>query len=265
MEVEQNPDVRIFMSYFIGVQGVQSGPFSEAVIREKIARGELPADALCWVEGWSDWLRVSAVFPATAAPLPPPMPVEGVRTAPPAASPAYQGPVVTSGLAITSLVTGVFGLVFFLPAIAAVICGHIACSKIKHSAGRIAGRGMAITGLVLGYLIIALMPIGLMAAMAIPAFQKVRSASQEKAIQLNLRMIDAAAGQYMLENGTTSARYADLVGPEELKYIAVLTPVAGEDYTRLVILSTDKEISVTMEGGRVITLERNYVSDKPSF
>jgi len=253
------------MNYFIGVQGVQSGPFSEAVIREKIARGELPADALCWVEGWSEWRPVSAVFPATAAPLPPPMPVEGFRAAPPAASPAYQGPVVTSGLAITSLVTGLLGFIFFFPAIAAVICGHIACSKIKHSAGRITGRGMAITGLVLGYLIIAVMPIGLIAAMAIPAFEKVRSTSQEKAIQNNLRMINLAAEQYMLENGTTSARYVNLVGPEELKYIAVLTPVAGEDYTRLVIRSTDKEISVTTADGRVVTLERYYVSNKPSF
>ncbi len=260
------------MNYYIGVQGVQSGPFSEAVIREKIARGEIPAGALCWVEGWSEWRPVVSVFPVgdgASMPAPPPLPPRppaGFRVTPPAASSAYQGPTETSGLAITSLVTGVFGLLLFIPAIPAVICGHIACSKIKASAGRITGRGMAITGLVLGYLMIAMMPVGLLAAMAIPAFQKVRANSQEKMIQNNLRMLNAAAEQYMLENGTLTARYSDLVGgPEGIKYIPVLTPVAGEDYTDLVIRETDKVITVTTGDGREITLERYHVSDRTSW
>ena len=52
----------------------------------------------------------------------------------------------TSGLAIASLVTG---LTCIFPA--ALICGHMALSRIKDSAGRLEGRGMAITGIVLGY------------------------------------------------------------------------------------------------------------------
>lgn len=73
--------------------------------------------------------------------------------------------------------------------------------------------------------------VGMLAAMAIPAFQKVRVASQEKAILNNLRQLSAAADQYYLENGTDKAQFKDLVGPD--KYIKSLTPVVGEDYRAL--------------------------------
>jgi type IV pilus assembly protein PilA len=74
--------------------------------------------------------------------------------------------------------------------------------------------------------------VGFMAAMAIPAFQKVRQSSQEKAVTNNLRQLAAAADQYYLETGKTSATYADLVGPQ--KYIRQINPVAGEDYRSLI-------------------------------
>ncbi len=94
--------------------------------------------------------------------------------------------------------------------------------------------------------------VGLMAAMAIPAFQKVRTASQQKAITNNLRQFSAAGQQYMLENGKDQATYSDLVGPEPGKYIRELKPVAGEDYTHLVIHATDTVLSVRTANGRVI-------------
>lgn len=74
--------------------------------------------------------------------------------------------------------------------------------------------------------------IGLVAAMAIPAFQKVRMASQEKAVRNNLRQLAAAADQYYLENGVTMASYNDLVGPG--KYLKAIKPVAGENYQSIV-------------------------------
>lgn len=70
--------------------------------------------------------------------------------------------------------------------------------------------------------------VGLMSAMAIPAFQKVRTASQEKAVMNNLRQLGAAADRYYLQTGRTSALYSDLVGPG--KVIPAMVPVAGEDY-----------------------------------
>jgi len=73
--------------------------------------------------------------------------------------------------------------------------------------------------------------VGLMAAMAIPAFQKVRQASQQKAVLNNLRQLAAAADQYYLERGVRTATYNDLVGPG--KYIKAINPVAGENYRTL--------------------------------
>jgi Domain of unknown function (DUF4190) len=63
----------------------------------------------------------------------------------------------SSGLAITSMICGILGLCVGLLGVVAVICGHIALSQIKSSAGRLTGRGMALTGLILGYIEIALM------------------------------------------------------------------------------------------------------------
>jgi hypothetical protein len=67
-------------------------------------------------------------------------------------------PPQNSNKAIASLVCGV--LFLCAPAsIAAIILGHLALIDIKRSANRMAGQGMAIAGLVMGYLGIALTTI----------------------------------------------------------------------------------------------------------
>ncbi len=59
----------------------------------------------------------------------------------------------TSGLAITALVLGLLSLFTVgLTSLPAIICGHIALSQIKKSAGVVLGKGMAIAGLIMGYL-----------------------------------------------------------------------------------------------------------------
>src|ERR1700680_3663115 len=64
---------------------------------------------------------------------------------------APSGPVETSRKAIGSLICGL--LFFFIPtAIIAVVLGHLSLSEIRKSAGQIKGHGMAVAGLVLGYL-----------------------------------------------------------------------------------------------------------------
>jgi type IV pilus assembly protein PilA len=91
--------------------------------------------------------------------------------------------------------------------------------------------------------------IGVIAAMAIPAFQKVKTASQEKAVLNNLRMLAAAADQYYLENGVATATYADLVGPD--KYVKVLVPVMGENYRSLRFRS-GQTLVVRLPDGRTV-------------
>jgi hypothetical protein len=63
---------------------------------------------------------------------------------------AFGLPPETSNKAIFSLVCGI--LFIILPfSIVAVIFGYIALSEIRKSPGRLKGRGLAITGIVLGY------------------------------------------------------------------------------------------------------------------
>jgi type IV pilus assembly protein PilA len=91
--------------------------------------------------------------------------------------------------------------------------------------------------------------VGLMAAMAIPAFQKVQTASQDKAVLNNLRMLSAAADQHYLETGTNSATYDQLVGPT--KYVKVLNPVAGENY-RALRFKQGEPLKVRLGNGRMV-------------
>jgi type IV pilus assembly protein PilA len=83
-------------------------------------------------------------------------------------------------------------------------------------------------GFTLVEIMIVVVIIGLLAAMAIPAFQKVRQSSQDKAVLNNARQLAAAADQYFLENGVSSVTQGSLVG--STNYVKALNLVANETY-----------------------------------
>jgi type IV pilus assembly protein PilA len=94
-------------------------------------------------------------------------------------------------------------------------------------------------------IMVVVVVIGLLAALAIPAFTKARQASREKTVTNNLRQIAAAAQQYLMENGVASVGYSDIVGNITDKYLVEISTVAQEDYTTLVIHGTDTQISIS--------------------
>ncbi len=247
--------------YHLAINRVQSGPFSEDDVRARITRGEVGPGDLCWREGWSQWRKVGETFAMGAPELPPVIgstPIPSAPVAPQSAVRPALGAVVapakSSGLALASLLCGIgvfllFPLLFLFAPLA-VIFGHIAKSKIKGSAGTVGGDGMATAGLVMGYLGIAGVPlVGLLAAMAIPAFQKVRHNSQEATVRNNLAQVWSAVEQQMLETQVETVTYEEVVGT----YFQDFKPVAGEDYRGLTIRRGDERLSVTLADGRDVT------------
>ena len=69
----------------------------------------------------------------------------------------------TSSLAIASLVSGILGwtLLPFIGTIVAIITGHMARSEIRASQGQLDGDGLAIAGLVLGWVSALLVVVGI--------------------------------------------------------------------------------------------------------
>ena len=122
---------------------------------------------------------------------------------PPPAIP-LQASSKTSALAVSSLILGILSLTCFyiISGIPAVICGHVAYSRIGRSGGALEGRGLALGGLITGYIGIALslFVIPIMLAIAIPNFVKARHTAQAHLCIANLHRIDAAVQQWAVQN-----------------------------------------------------------------
>lgn len=68
-----------------------------------------------------------------------------------------------SSMAVVSLVFGILGwtLLPFLGSLVAVITGHMARGEIRRAAGHLEGDGLAVAGLVLGWVSLALWLLGI--------------------------------------------------------------------------------------------------------
>lgn len=152
-------------NWYYGENGEQRGPVEEHELRGLIAAGKVGGDTIIWREGMENWRKLSEV-PEWSGQIVGPRP----QVLPQAGSP-YQAPAAggvgphyptapTNGNAIASLVCGIvsfflcyFGIVVAIPA---VVCGHLALKQINESSVPMAGRGMAIAGLITGYITAAI-------------------------------------------------------------------------------------------------------------
>jgi hypothetical protein len=108
-------------------------------------------------------------------------------------------PVETCKLATWSLILGILSFVCCGPvtAIPAVICGHMALGRIRSSGGALVGEGLAIGGLVVGYIgiVFGILAVILGIAVAVPALASARNTAQKVACMNNLRQMDMAKEQ----------------------------------------------------------------------
>jgi type II secretory pathway pseudopilin PulG len=160
----------------------------------------------------------------------------------PGLAPPYAGQTETSGKAIASLICGL--LFFIFPsAVAAIILGHLSLSDISKSAGRLAGRGMAIVGLVLGYAGILFIPfILIIAAIAIPNLLRARQAANEASAAASIRTINTAALTY-------SATYSNGFPPDLITLDGVDAGEATCDHAQLI----DGVLASGMKSGYLFT------------
>ena len=179
-----------------------------------------------------------------------------------------------SGLAIASLVLGIFSpfCFFFFTGIPAVICGHLALGKIKRSNGTLNGKGLAVTGLVLGYVSFFIIFImGIFSGLAIPALYVALDEAKLKASVSQVRQIVAACHEYADEHeGRFPDSLEQLVSQGLIDKKKLSSPLAarpgGVDYVYTPGLTTESDSRQVLvfdpnvsKQGRLIYCVRGYV------
>ncbi len=176
------------MDWYYEKDNQQAGPVSREELERLLRGGTISATNLVWNQDMPDWKPagetlgiddIPALSPADSpapdqltqgAPSSPltttsePLSAAPAQTAPP--SPSFsQGPGLApstgtvprdsgaGSLAIWSFVLSLVGFFVcpFLAQIPAVICGHLALSRIKNSPGPTEGKGLALAGVIIGY------------------------------------------------------------------------------------------------------------------
>ena len=170
------------MQFYYAQDDQQKGPVDAAELRSAGVR----PDTLVWREGMADWQEAGRVpelaglfaggapapssTPYAAAPVPPPgyspPPYTAASSVPQLNYGGYAGPhqAPPQGMSITSMVLGILAIpttcfygLGILMAILAVIFGHVGHSQYKRATGL--SNGMAVAGLVCGYISLALVLI----------------------------------------------------------------------------------------------------------
>jgi hypothetical protein len=120
-----------------------------------VGSGAIGRDTLVWNETMTGWTDAAAALPHLFEVLPPQLTLaqrRGVLAAPDGSLPQAKAP--TDAVAVCALVFGVLGLPICLPifSIPAIVCGHIARRRAREESAPTANGGLALAGLIMGYL-----------------------------------------------------------------------------------------------------------------
>lgn len=118
------------------------------------------------------------------------------------AGPETPNAAKTSKSALWSLICGIGSLLICFATIPAVILGIVGLTKIKKSNGALKGNGLAITGLVMGVIMMAFWVIvGIIAAIAIPGMIQIREKAHGLRAKNEMRSIVTSLETYYVDNG----------------------------------------------------------------
>lgn len=206
------------MYKILGADGKEYGPAGVDEVKSWITAKRAGPRTQARLEGSEDWKPLSefAEFQealasvGTGAPAPgppPPVPIAG-RLQPGSPQPT------SNGLAVISLVLGILSMTLctILAGVPAVITGHIARNRWRHEPQRYGGEGMAMAGLIMGYVSFALIPIiAVLVALMLPALSQAKSKAQRISCVSNLKQIGLAARLYANDHeGTFPADFAGM-------------------------------------------------------
>jgi len=191
------------MYHIIGSDQKEYGPVAAEQVRQWLKEGRLNAQSKVRPEGGAGWQPLSALpeFAGDCSSVPPAPPIQ-----------ASGGPARTSGLAIASLVCGVLGMCG-ITALAGLVMGIVALTKINHSQGRLKGGGLAVAGICVSGLMM-LFAIPILAAMLLPALAKAKDRAQTINCTNNAKMLGLAVRMYALDNKDkfpTATNWCDLI------------------------------------------------------
>jgi len=186
------------MQITIHSKGIQQGPFPAEQVKQLLQSRKISPTDLGWAPGMAEWKPLSTFVELQGGVTPPTM--SSFKSSASVSSATSR----TEPLAIWSLVLGIVSLVGcsvggFLVGIPAVICGHLGRSKIRKDS-QLSGAGLALAGLITGYLGIATLP--LLAAIALPAITGALERGKATQTLNNMKMIHLAVQQAQLD-GTT--------------------------------------------------------------
>ena len=140
------------------------------------------------------------------------------------------GPPATSGKAIASFILGLFSFVTcFLTGIPAILLGILGLNDINKPNKNLQGRGLAISGIVMGSLTSTIVVPAVLIALLLPAVQAAREAARRAQCTNNLKQIGLAMHNYHAQfNCFPPAATYDADGKPLLSWRVLLLPYLEE-------------------------------------
>ena len=125
----------------------------------------------------------------------------------------------TAGAAIASMVLGILSFITgFITGVPAIIAGHMARGRIRRSGGAYGGDGLAVAGLILGY-VTSTLTLGwlvmLVAGLPVPLSKTVQGMNKEYHVRGEGRELAQALKQYASKHSNQFPATLELLGSEK--------------------------------------------------
>lgn len=138
------------------------GPVSEAKLKRLFQSGRLPFDTLVWNENLTDWIEAGRIPAFTSGPAKttPRRAIHSELIDPGLAYPEAEGAELpVPPLASASLILGILGIAIPIGvgSVLAIVFGHLALGQIKSNRQFYQGENMAKTGMIIGYVTLAIL------------------------------------------------------------------------------------------------------------